>query len=160
MGRNQEGFTLIEVLITMVILSVGIFGLMKAADSTLFFQTHSKNVTEATLNTTNNIEEVKQISANDPAGGAYGFNYLVTDYLTDEGFTKVDDWTYSKSETADNFTTTITLQVYPAGGQEKFDDPTSIHMLELEVKTAWTDSRGGARDVEMATIIHRRQFIE
>jgi len=160
MGRNQEGFTLIEVLVTMVILGVGIFGLIKTADSVLFFQTHSKNITEATLNTTNNIEEVKQISANDPAGGAYGFNYLITDYLTDEGFTKIDDWTYLKSEIAGDFTTTIALQVYPSGGDEKFDDPTSIHMLEVEVKTEWTDSRGGARDVEMAAVIHRRQFIE
>jgi prepilin-type N-terminal cleavage/methylation domain-containing protein len=159
-GRNQGGFTMIEVLISSVILVVGIFGLIKTADSVIFFQNHSKNVTEATFKTTNKIEEIKGFSTNEPTGGSFGFNYLTTDYLTDEGLTKVDDQTYSKSETDGDFTVTWTLQVYPSGTDETFEDSTSIHMLEVLVNTAWTDSRGGARDVELAAVIHRRQFIE
>jgi len=158
--QNQKGFTMIEVLVSSVILTVGIFGLIKAADSVIFFQKHSKQVTEATLKTANKIEEIKRFAANEPTGGAYGFNYLVTDYLTDEGLTKVDDYTYSKSATDGDYTTTSTLQVYPSGGDETFDEPTSIHMIEVEVITAWTDSRGQARDVEMGAVLHRRQFIE
>lgn len=160
MVRNQGGFTLLEVLISMVILSVGIFGLIKSADSIIFYQNHSRLVTEATFNTTSKIEEIKRYAANEPSGGAFGFNYLVTDFLTDKGFSKVDDFTYSKTTTEGNFTITSTLQVYPSGGSETFDDPTSIHMLEVEIKTAWTDSRGQTKDVEIATVIHRRQFIE
>ena len=159
-GRNQKGFTLVEVLISGVILSVGIFGLIKTADSVLFYQKHSKNITEATLTATNKIEEVKRLSTNEPTGGAFGFNYLVTDYLTEEGFNATDNQTNTKSETEGIFTTTLTLQVYPSGTNETFDEPTSIHMLEILVNTAWTDSRGQARDVELSAVIHRRQFIE
>ena len=159
-GRNQEGFTLIEVLVSMVILSVGIFGLTKSVSTVIFHQKNSQMITEATLNTANKIEEIKRFSTNEPTGGTFGFNYLVTDYLTDEGLSEDDDQTYSKSETDGDFTTTQTLQIYPSGTSETFDEPTSIHMLEVVVKTEWTDSRGGARDVEMAAVIHRRQFIQ
>ncbi|MBT3922084.1 MAG: prepilin-type N-terminal cleavage/methylation domain-containing protein [Nitrospina sp.] len=159
-GNNQKGFTLIEVLISMVILSVGIFGLIKTASSVIFFQKHSSNVTEATLKTANKIEEVKRLSANEPTGGAFGFTYLTSTYLTDEGFTEVDNQTYSKSETDGDFTQTLVLQVYPSGTTETFDEPTGIHMLEVLVTTQWTDSRGSGREVEMAAVIHRRQFIE
>ena len=159
-GRNQEGFTLMEVLVSMVILSVGIFGLMKTASSVIYHQNNSKMTTEATLNTANKIEEIKLLSTNEPTGGTFGFNYLVTDYLTDEGFSEIDNQTHSKSVTDGDFTTTQTLQIYPSGTSETFDEPTTIHMLEVVVKTAWTDSRGGAKDVEMAAVINRRQFIK
>ncbi|HIE80828.1 MAG TPA: prepilin-type N-terminal cleavage/methylation domain-containing protein [Nitrospinaceae bacterium] len=134
-GRNQEGFTLMEVLVSMVILSVGIFGLMKTAGSVIYHQNNSKMTTEATLNTANKIEEIKRLSTNEPTGGAFGFNYLVTDYLTDEGFSEIDNQTYSESRTVGDFTTTQTLQIYPSGTSETFDDPTAIHMLEVVVKT-------------------------
>ena len=159
-GRNQKGFTLIEVLISMVILTVGIFGLIKTASSVIFFQANSKMITQATLKTANTIEEVKRFSTNEPTGGSFGFNYLVTDYLTDAGFSEIDNQTYSESRTVGDFTTTRTLQIYPSGTSETFDDPTTIHMLEVVVKTEWIDNRGGTKDVEMAAIIHRRQFIQ
>ena len=159
-GRNQEGFTLMEVLVSMVILSVGIFGLMKTAGSVIYHQNNSKMTTEATLNTANKIEEIKRLSTNEPTGGTFGFNYLVTDYLTDAGFSEIDNQTHSKSVTDGDFTTTQTLQIYPSGTSETFDAPTTIPMLEVLGQTAWTDSRGGAKDVQMAAIIHRRQFIQ
>jgi len=159
-GRNQKGFTLLEVMVSMVVLSVGLFGLIKAADSVIYYQNNSRLVTEATMKTTNKIEEIKRFSANEPTGGVFGFNYLATDYLTDEGLTKDDDWTYSKTETDGEFSITLQLQVYPSGGDESFDDPTSIHMLEALVTTSWSDSRGNAKNVEMASVLHRRQFIE
>jgi prepilin-type N-terminal cleavage/methylation domain-containing protein len=159
-GRNQEGFTLMEVLVSMVILSVGIFGLMKTASSVIYHQNNSKMTTEATLNTANKIEEIKRLSTNEPTGGTFGFNYLVTDYLTDQGLSEIDNQTYQRSTTEGDFTITLTLQIYPSGTSETFDAPKTIPMLEVLVQTAWTDSRGGAKDVEMAAIIHRRQFIQ
>ena len=59
-GRNQKGFTLLEVMVSMVVLSVGLFGLIKAADSVIYYQNNSRLVTEATMKTTNKIEEIKQ----------------------------------------------------------------------------------------------------
>jgi len=159
-GQNQHGFTLIETIISMAILAVGIFGLIRIADSVIFQQNNSRQVTEATMKTTNKIEEVKRFSANEPTGGVYGFNYLVTDYLTDEGLTQDDDWTYSKTEQDGDFNITWQLQVYPSGGDEKFADPTSIHMLEVLVTTEWTNGKGQTKEVEMASVLHRRQFIE
>ena len=158
--RNQKGFTLIEVMVSMVVLSVGLFGLIKTADSVIFYQNNSRLVTEATMKTTNKIEQIKGFSANDPTGGAFGFDYLVTTYLTDEGLTEDDDWTYSKTEQDGEFTVTWQLQVFPSGGDETFDDPLSIHMLEVLVTTSWTDTHGNAKDLEMASVLHRRQFIE
>ncbi|MBL4665256.1 MAG: prepilin-type N-terminal cleavage/methylation domain-containing protein [Nitrospinaceae bacterium] len=159
-GQNQKGFTLIEVMVSMVVLSIGLFGLIKTADSIIYYQNNSRLVTEATMKTTNKIEQIKGFSANDPTGGIFGFDYLVTDYLADEGLTKDDDWTYSKTEQDGEFNVTWQLQVFPSGGDETFDDPLSIHMLEVLVTTSWTDSHGNARDLEMASVLHRRQFIE
>ena len=159
-GRNQKGFTLVEVMVSMVILAVGLFGLIKAADSVIFYQNNSRLVTEATMKTTNKIEQIKGFSANDPTGGAFGFDYLVTTYLTDEGLTQDDDWTYSKTEQDGDFNVTWQLQVFPSGGDESFIDPLSIYMLEVLVTTSWTDSRGVNKDIEMASVLHRRQFIE
>lgn len=159
-GRNQKGFTLMEVMVSMVILSIGLFGLIKSADSVIFYQNNSRLVTEATMLTANKIEQIKGFSANDPTGGAFGFDYLVTTYLTEAGLTADDDWTYSKTEQDGEFDVTWQLQVFPSGGDETFDDTLSIHMLEVLVTTSWTDSRGNAKNVEMASVLHRRQFIE
>ncbi len=159
-GQNQKGFTLVEVMVSMVVLAVGLFGLTKSADSVIFYQNNSRLVTEATMKTTNKIEQIKGFSANDPTGGAFGFDYLVTTYLTDEGLTKDDDWTYSKTEQDGDFNVTWQLQVFPSGGDESFNDPLSIHMLEVLVTTSWTDSRGANKELEMASVLHRRQFIE
>ncbi len=159
-GRNQKGFTLVEVMVSVVVLAVGLFGLIKTADSVIFYQNNSRLVTEATMKTTNKIEQIKGFSANDPTGGAFGFDYLVTTYLTDEGLTQDDDWTYSKTEQDGDFNVTWQLQVFPSGGDETFNDPLSIHMLEVLVTTSWTDSRGTNKELEMASVLHRRQFIE
>jgi prepilin-type N-terminal cleavage/methylation domain-containing protein len=158
--QGQNGFTLIEVVVSMVILSVGIFGLIKTASSVIYYQDSSRLMTEATLITTNKIENTKRYSANEPTGGAYGFNYLVTDYLTDEVFTEISDQNYRKVETDGVFTVTTNLLIYPSTSTDNFDSPGDIHMLEVLVTTAWTDSRGQAKNIEMASVLHRRQFVE
>jgi len=158
--QGQKGFTLIEVVVSMVILSVGIFGLIKTASSVIYHQDNSRLITEATLITTNKIENTKRYAANEPTGGAYGFNYLTTDYLTDESFTEISDQNYRKIETDGDFTITTNLQIYPSTSTENFDSPTAIRMVEVVVTTGWTDSRGQAKNIEMASVLHRRQFVE
>lgn len=159
-NQNQGGFTLIEVLISMTILAIGLFGLIKTASSVIYHQDNSRLLTEATLITTNKIENTKRYSANEPTGGAYGFNYLVSDYLTDESFSEINNQNYQKVETEGVFTITTDLQVYPSGSSDNFDSPAEISMLEVLVTTEWTDSRGQSRNLEMASVLHRRQFVE
>ena len=161
--ENPAGFTLIEVLASMVILSVGILGLASAVTSVNQYQNQSKNTTLATMHTTNKLEEIKRMGTNEPTGGAFGFDFLIDDgvngYLN--GYAAPDIWTRSSSDTINGFTREWELTVYPVTAQatEDFTDPTQIHMVEVVVTTSWVDAKGGTKSVEIATVLHRRQFI-
>ena len=163
---NQAGFTLIEILVSITLLSVGILGLILAVESIMYYQSKSAEVTQATLLTTNKIEEIKRLSTNEPSGGIYGFNYLVTDYLVDENMTQVDAKTYLFSEVIDKgpelptMTRTVTLQTYPPEDASSFSNPDQIDLLEAVIKTEWTDKRGERKSVELGSLIHKRHFIE
>ena len=73
--------------------------------------------------TANKIEQIKGFSANDPTGGVFGFDYLVTTYLTEAGLTADDDWTYSKTEQDGEFDVTWQLQVFPSGETKRSMTP-------------------------------------
>jgi prepilin-type N-terminal cleavage/methylation domain-containing protein len=90
---DQAGFTLIEILVSIAIVAFGILGLIKVVDSIIYYQNESREISQATLLATNKIEEVKRISTNEPSGGKYGFNYLVTDDLTDNEMIRESDRT-------------------------------------------------------------------
>ena len=164
--HNQIGFTLIELLISMVILTVGILGLIKVVDSVVFYQNQSNNNSRAALFVTNKIEEIKRLSTNEPAGGIFGFDYLVRDYANETGMNRVNDTTYSIIETIDegNGSTVInrslTFKTYPPDENISFSDPELINLLEVIVKAEWIDNKGRSQDFEMGSLIHRRQFIE
>ena len=164
--HNQIGFTLIELLISIVILTVGILGLIKVVDSVVFYQDKSNNNSRAALFVTNKIEEIKRLSTNEPAGGIFGFDYLVRDYANENGMNRVNDTTYSITETIDegNGSTVInrslTFKTYPPDEDISFSDPELINLLEVIVKAEWIDNKGGSQDFEMGSLIHRRQFIE
>ena len=97
-GRNHDGFTLIEVLVSVVILSIGILGIARTVDSVIFYQNNSGSVTRATLLTTSKIEEIKHLSATGPTGGASGLDYLTTtDVEGGAVWTEIDDTKLSKS---------------------------------------------------------------
>ena len=80
--RNEAGFTLLEVLISMVIMTVGILGILSSVNSVNHFQRHSRDMTMATMHATNKLEEIKRVATNEPTGGAFGFNYFVNDGAT------------------------------------------------------------------------------
>ena len=163
---KQHGFTLIEILVSISILTIGILGLIKVVDSVIYYQSKSSEVTQATLLTTNMIEEIKRLSINEPSGGIYGFNYLVTDYLVDKQMTQINEKTYSFSEVMSEesklpkMTRTVTLQTYPPGDETSFSDPGKINLLEVIIKTEWVDKRGNKKNVELGSLIHKRHFIE
>ena len=163
---KQHGFTLIEILVSISILTIGILGLIGVVDSIIYYQSKSAEVTQATLLTTNKIEEIKRLSTNEPSGGIYGFNYLVTDYLVDKKMTQINEKKYSLSEVINEgsklpeMIRTVTLQTYPPEDESSFSDPDKINLLEAIIKTEWTDKRGNKKSVELGSLIHKRHFIE
>lgn len=162
--RNDAGFTLFEVMVSLTVMTVGILGLLSSVSSVNHFQRQSKEMTLATMHATNKLEEVKRVATNEPTGGAFGFGYLVDDtaggYLN--GYTAVDDWTRSSSDTVDGLTRSWSLSVYPASAQtaeQSFLIPGAVRMVEAVVTTSWTDEKGDSKSVEVATVLHRRQFL-
>ena len=180
---DQAGFTLIEILVSIAIVAFGILGLIKVVDSIIYYQNESREISQATLLATNKIEEVKRISTNEPSGGKYGFNYLVTDYLTDNEMIRESDRTYKLPEVCDRptvdkrspncerlaldkgkegpkMTRTLTLRIYPPDSTRSFADPEQINLLEAVATTEWTDKKGKKKSVELSSLIHKRHFIE
>ncbi len=181
-GQSQSGFTFLEVLIAISVLSFGILGLLTTSHTVSVNQRSADQVTEATMMATDELEEIKRLATNEPLGGIYGFKYLVdtsaTGYLnsTDfasapNDFTRVKTNQYHATDHPDitpGFTRITTLRVHP------FDDGTvtamenfattsaqdQIHMVEAIVNVTWNDHDGRTRNVELSTVLQRRQFIQ
>jgi prepilin-type N-terminal cleavage/methylation domain-containing protein len=162
--RNSAGFTLIEALVSMAILSVGILGLSSSVTSVVHFQNKSNNMSQATLLTTAMIEQVKRAGTNELSGGIYSFLYLVdpvNGYITPaNGFAGS-----STQVTANNvngiFNTETVIQVWPPGapGQDfsNLANQTAIDMVEVQVTTSWNDSLGNPQSVVSGTVMHKRR---
>ena len=166
--HTQTGFTLIESLISIVVLSVGMLGLIKAVDSVMHFQNKSSDITRATLLVTNQIEEIKRLSINEP-GSKYGFDYLVREYANETGMTVIDATTFSINKVFDQengeptITTILTFRTYPQKPPEakiSFDTPELINLLEVIVRAEWNDSKGRPKSFELGSLINRRQFLK
>ncbi len=160
---NAAGFTLIEVLASMVILSVGILGLASSINSVTQFQNQSKNMTLATMHTTSKLEEILRKGTNEPTGGAFGYDYLVDDSTNGflNGYAAPDDWTRSSNDVVDGFSRSWVFTIYPASAQatESFVSPGTIHMVDIGVTTSWVDENGNTKSVQSGTVMHRRQFV-
>ena len=155
---------MLEVMVSMTLLTVGILGLLSSVSTVNHFQRHSKDMTLATMHSSNKFEEIKRVGTNEPTGGAFGFNNLVDDttggYLN--GYAAPDDWTRSSSDTVEGMTRSWTLSIYPSSAQtsaQSFLIPGAIRMVEVVVTTSWTDEKGDSKSVEVATVLHRRQFV-
>ena len=167
--RNSAGFTLIEALISMVILSVGILGLAASVNSVNHFQQRSRDVTLATMYMTNELENIKRFATNEPTGGTFGFGYLVDSVngfvSPANGYAATSNTTRTATVvTPDGFTVQSVLTVFPgpppAPAVEDFTIPNTITMVDAQVTTSWVDDRGNNNSVVAGTIIHRRQFVQ
>jgi prepilin-type N-terminal cleavage/methylation domain-containing protein len=162
---NQSGFTLVEVLTSLVVLAVGIFGLIKTVDTVMFYQNRSSNITRATLIVTNQIEKIKRRSVNEP-GSKYGFDYLLTQYAADTGMVAINDTEFSINKVdigasgEPDIKTTLKLRTYPPENKISFSNPDLINLVEVEVEAKWDDSKGNIRRFALGSVIHRRRFIE
>ena len=160
-AARETGFTLIEVLIGLVILTVGLLGLVHSVNSVMRYQQSAANMTKATMYSTNKLEEIKRLATNEPTGGSYGFSYLVSDYLSTEGMTEVSNKKYSKTEEVESgIYRTWSLEIYPSSSTDTFEAPESIQMVEVVVQTQWTDAENMSKNVELGAVLHRRQFLE
>ncbi len=64
--KNQKGFTLIEVMISMLILAIGLLGLAPMMVTTMFGNAFSKDVTSAAFLAQDNLERLKNQSVITP----------------------------------------------------------------------------------------------
>lgn len=120
--KNDKGFTLIEVMISMVILAIGILGLAPLLVLSIYSNTYSQDLTRATAVAQDRIEQLKN------AG-----NFAFMPY--NEGPTTIDG-TYDRTIRVDDTSTDGTV---PAG------------VYRIKVTISWTDDKGMARSVDYYT---------
>ena len=162
---NARGFTLIEALVSMVILSVGILGVASSVNSVVRFQNKSNNLTQATMLTTSKIEDFKRAGTDEPTGGTFGFLYMLDDgpngYLN--GYGNPNDRTRTSNDTIGIFDRTWELTVYPATAPpaENFNNAAgqqAINMVDIQVTTTWDDTFGNEQTVVSGTVMHKRRL--
>lgn len=179
--QSQAGFTFIEVIIAIAVLSFGVLGLITTTHTVSVNQRNADDATEATMVATDELENIKRLATNEPLGGIYGFRYVVNTqpagFLNPTDFpTSPNDYTRSKVETNAQdpsipvgFTKTTTVAVYPSTGPgdvtgtENFTTPDTtddIHMVEATVEVAWSNHTGSTKSVQLSTILQRRQIIQ
>jgi type IV pilus assembly protein PilV len=120
--KNEKGFTLIEVMISMVILAIGILGLAPLMVLSIYSNTYSQDLTRATAVAQDRIEQLK----NQGNFGALPYTETTNDI----------DGTYDRSILVDDASTDGTV---PAG------------VYRIKVTIAWTDEKGMARSVDYYT---------
>ena len=120
--KNDKGFTLIEVMISMVILAVGVLGLAPLMVLSIYSNTYSQDLTRATAVAQDRIEQMKN------AG-----NFALMPYT--EG-PDVIDGTYNRAVRVDDTST---------------DGSVPVGVYRIKVTISWTDKKGMTRSVDYFT---------
>jgi len=128
LGARQQGFTLLEVLVTIIILSIGLLGIAGLTTGVIRGNHFSKNVTSATAAAQTQLEAVK----------SGGYALAVADNFPAD--------TVSMGGMSFSRTTTITAipPVSPA---------TVSTMKTVSVTASWNESNNTARSVTLETIL-------
>ncbi len=122
--KNEKGFTLIEVMISVVILAVGVLGLAPLMVLSIYSNTYSQDLTRATAVAQDRIEQLKNVS-----GAFFGaMPYTET--------TNGISGTYNRAVRVDNTASDGTV---PAG------------VFRIKVTISWTDKNKLARSVDYYT---------
>jgi len=163
--KNQSGLSMLEVAIGLLILAVALVAFLSSAGSVSYFNQRAEQENKATQLASNKMEEIKRISTNEATGSDYGFSYVTSQTGLLASMTRNSAYKYSSSETEDIYTVTSTLEVYDtstgavANGDVSFDTPDQIRVIQSTVEVTWTDMKGQSKSVQLATLLHRRQFI-
>ncbi len=120
--KNDKGFTLIEVMISMVILAVGVLGLAPLMVLSIYSNTYSQDLTRATAVAQDRIEQLKN------AG-----NFAVIPYAET---TNAIDGTYDRTVRVDDTST---------------DGSVPVGVYRIKVTISWTDKKGMTRSVDYFT---------
>lgn len=162
--QSQSGFTFLEILVSITILSFGILGLLSTSHSVNLNQRNADSSTEATMIASDRMEEIKRLATNEPLGGIYGFSYFVSDQTGGflNGWASPNDNNRNLTDTVNGFTRKTTVEVYPSSvwATEDFVSPGSIHMVEAKVEVSYVDPSGATKNVVLSTVLQRRQFIQ
>lgn len=162
---NAKGFTLIEAMISMTILTVGILGLTSSANSVIRYQNKSNNVSQATLLTADKLEDIKRFGTNELGGGTFSFGYLVDNVAGEitlgNGYAG-NNRLVTNQDQVGIFTRVWQIQVWPttAPAGENFSTlatQRAINMVEVQVTTTWNDDLGNQQTVQSGTVMHKRR---
>ncbi len=166
---SESGFTLIEVLISMLIFSVGILGIMTSINSVIDYQRDADDMTQATLLTKQQLERFKAVGANENSlvGGTYSFDYLVGDFKGVAGLDCSGSTTICTSlnpEIFGKFSRVTTMTVMAGTGQSWGDFTVAnqplIRFVKVDVVTTYTGSRGIPRSVSLSVVMNRRRILQ
>jgi prepilin-type N-terminal cleavage/methylation domain-containing protein len=171
--QSNSGFTFLEVLVSLIVVSVGILGLASTVNTVSTNQRSADEATEATMIASDHMENIKRLTTNEPSGGSFGFSYFVDDtngFLQDYNI-RPDIFTRARQETNTEdpdlpvgVTRTTTVKNFvpvesPPLPAEDFTNPQGIHMVDVEVTVEWTNSQGAQKYVSVSTVLQRRQLI-
>ncbi len=120
--KNQKGFTLVEVMISMVILAIGVLGLAPMMVTAMYGNAFSKDVTSAAFLAQDSMERLKNQSVITP----------IPFTQTDNGLLNV----YNRS-----------IQVDDSGS----DGSVPPNVFRIQVTMSWTDKKGVSRSETYTT---------
>lgn len=122
---SQEGFTLIELFVTMLILTIGLLGTAELTAEIMRGNFYSKNITSATLIAQTQLEAVQ----NKGYAGATTTNFPATAATVAMGDV--------------NFTRTTTIT----------DSSPASNMKTISVTVSWYEANNASRSVALQTIV-------
>ncbi len=152
--RKQQGFTLIEVMIALVVLLVGMLGVMTMQYYAVSGNTSSREMRIATNLTQEFVEQLKATPYADLASGAEPDPVPVTETTISGGIDFTMRWwvvgdCVALSLTADNDTCDPGLATVCSV------DPDTTQVVQssaIRVRTCWTDKNGSDRSVTMDSL--------
>jgi len=120
--KNQKGFTLVEVMISMLIFAIGILGMAPMMVTSMFGNAYSREETQATVLAQDKFEKLGKQASISPLPWTETTNNLYTIYSRD---TRVDD--------------------------NSTDNTVPVGLYKMRVTMSWTDKAGKQRSLVFLT---------
>ena len=128
--RSQRGLTLVEMMIAMIILSIGLLGVAGLQVRAITEGSGGRHLSEASAIARNRVEELSRLAWDDTelddSGGAFGASAI-----------------------PDNPVTGLDGIAYTVDDRISWDDPAvaDVHLKSIEVRVTWNDEKRQNRQV-------------